>query len=156
MTKSNGADTREVRKLFADITKRLSSPELMRKLGAYVILTIRDRTRGKGQAVLTPGGRASQLKRVTPEYAARRAKMKNRHPQAATGTRSNLTATGALLDSMLLKRVSATELFIGFRTKLSDQKAEGQERQGRRFLVLSGSEIIAARKYAAKIVSDEI
>lgn len=148
--------TNEVRKLFDDISKRLGSQQLMRKLGAYLIITIRDRTRGKGQAVLSPGGRASQLKRVSPEYAAQRAKMKNLHPQAATGTKSNLTATGALLDSMLLKRVTAGELFIGFRNRKEGLKAEGQERQGRRFLVLSGSEIIAARKYAAKIVADEI
>lgn len=156
MTKSNGADTREVLKLFDDITKRLSSPQLMRKLGAHIIVTIRERTRGKGQAVLTPGGRASQLKRVTPEYAARRRKMKGRHPQAATGTRSNLTLTGTLLDSMLLKRVSSTELFIGFRNRREDLKAEGQERQGRRFLVLSATEILSMRKYAAKIVADEV
>jgi hypothetical protein len=156
MTKSNGADTREVLKLFDDISKRLSSPQLMRKLGAFVILTIRDRTRGKGQAVLQPNGRASQLKRVTPEYAAQRAKMKNRHPQAATGTRSNLTATGVLLDSMVLKRVSSSELFIGFRNRREGLKAEGQERQGRRFLVLSGSEIIACRKFVTKIVADEV
>lgn len=148
--------TNEVRKLFDDISKRLGSQALMRKLGAYLIITIRDRTRGKGQAVLSPGGRASQLKRVSPEYAAQRAKMKNLHPKAATGTKSNLTATGALLDSMLLKRVTAGELFIGFRNRKEELKAEGQERQGRRFLVLSGSEIIAARKYAAKIVADEI
>jgi hypothetical protein len=148
--------TNEVRKLFDDIAKRLGSQTLMRKLGAYLIVTIRDRTRGKGQAVLSPGGRASQMKRVSPEYAAQRAKMKNRHPQAASGTKSNLTATGALLDSMLLKRVTAGELFIGFRNRKEELKAEGQERQGRRFLVLSSQEIIAARKYAAKIVADEI
>ena len=148
--------TKDVRKIFNDIAKRLSSPQLMRKLGAFVIVTIRDRTRGKGQGVRTVGGRVSQLRRVTPLYAARRAQMKGRHPQAATGTRSNLTASGALLDSMLLKRVSSTELFIGFRTRLSDKKAEGQEKQGRRFLVLSGTEIISARKFVAKIVADEV
>lgn len=149
-------ETKNVRKFFNDIQKRLNSPQLMRKLGAFVLVTIRERTRGKGQGVRTPGGRASQLKRVTPEYAARRARMRNRHPQSARGTRSNLTATGALLDSMLLKRVSSTELFIGFRNRLSDRKAEGQEKQGRRFLVLSSTEIIKARKYAAKIVADQV
>jgi hypothetical protein len=129
----------------------------MRKLGAFVIVTIRERTRGKGQGVRTPNGRASQLRRVTPEYAAQRAKMRGRHPQAATGTRSNLTATGALLDSMILKRVSGSDFFIGFRNRREELKAEGQEkRQGRRFLVLSSTEIVTMRKYAAKIVADEL
>lgn len=156
MTKSNGADTREVLKLFHDIAKRLSSPQLMRKLGAFAIVTIRERTRGKGQGVQRPNGRASQLRRVSPEYADQRARMKGRHPQAATGTRSNLTATGKLLDSMILKRVSSNELFIGFRARREELKAEGQEKQGRRFLVLSSTEILTMRKYAAKIVADEL
>lgn len=149
-------ETRNVRKLFDDVSKRLSSTQLMRKLGAYLITTIRERTRGKGQGVSRPGGRASQLKRVTPEYAARRARMRRRHPQAATGTRSNLTATGVLLDSMILKRVSANQLFIGFRQRREELKAEGQERQGRRFMVLSSTEILKARQYAAKIVADQV
>lgn len=156
MTKSNGADTRQVRKLFADIAKRLSSPQLMRKIGAFAIVTMRDRTREKGQGVQSPNGRASQLRRVTPEYALQRAKMPGLHPKAAKGNRSNLTATGALLDSMILKRVTGNELFIGFRNRREDQKAEGQERQGRRFLVLSSTEIVTMRKYAAKIVADEL
>jgi hypothetical protein len=147
--------TAKIRKYFDDIIARITSTSMMRRLGGFLIITIRDRTRGKGEGVSQPGGQSRQLKRVSALYSLRRANMKNRHPESATGTRSNLTASGALLDSMMLKRASQSQLFIGFKNRQNELKAEGQEAQGRRFLVLSSAEILAARKYVAKIVADE-
>jgi hypothetical protein len=130
----------DVAKAFSRILAKVDSPDAMRKLGGFIIRTIRERTRGRAQGVSAPGGNATRLKRVGDKYAKWRAKQP-RHPDAATGRTSNLTFKGKMLDAMIVKKATATKLFIGFRTQKEADKAVWQEQQGRRFLVLSGKEI---------------
>lgn len=130
----------DVSKAFAKILSKVDSPDAMRRLGTFLIAMIRVRTRGRGQGVQKPGGPVSKLKRVTTKYAKWRAKQP-RHPEAATGRSSNLTFSGKMLDSLIIKKANRTQLFLGFKTQKDANKAGWQEEQGRRFLVLSGKEI---------------
>lgn len=136
----------KVQAAFSDIIKAISSPQAMRKLGGYVIKTIRERTRGQGKGVGRPGGNASKLERVSDKYAKWRARQP-RHPEAASGTSSNLTFKGTMLNSMIIKTATKNSLFIGFRGQKQEDKAEGQHEQGRRFMFLSGKEIKDAANY---------
>lgn len=136
----------KVQAVFADIIKAISTPQAMRKLGRYVIKTIRERTRGQGKGVGRPGGNATKLKRVSDKYAKWRARQA-RHPEAASGTSSNLTFKGTMLDSLIIKNATKNSLFIGFRSQKQQDKADGQAEQGRRFMFLSGKEIKDAANY---------
>jgi hypothetical protein len=118
----------------------------MQRLGIFIIQTIRKRTRGEGKGVSQPGGTASKLRRVTDKYAKWRLKQP-RHPEAATGRASNLTQTGKMLDSMIIKRATRTSLFLGFKTQKEQDKANWVEEAGRRFMVLSGKEIKDAASF---------
>jgi len=130
---------------FQKIVKQVDSPEIMRRLGNYLIGVIRERTRG-GRGVKRPGGNPSKLKSVTLPYAKWREKQ-DRHEEAATGRSSNLTFSGKMLDSMIVKRATVSSIFIGFKTQKEENKAGYQEAQGRRFLVLSGKEIRGATDF---------
>lgn len=141
--------TQTVVNAFSKIIAQINSPEAMRNLGGYLIQTIRKRTRGEAKGVSVPGGNAARLRRVTDKYAKWRVKQQ-RHPEAATGRASNLTFTGKMLDAMILKRATTSQLFIGFRSQKEADKAEWQEEQGRRFLVLSGKEIKDAAAYVKR------
>lgn len=141
--------TQTVVDAFSKIIAQINSPEAMRNLGGYLIQTIRKRTRGEAKGVSVPGGNAARLRRVTDKYAKWRAKQQ-RHPEAATGRASNLTFTGKMLDAMILKRATTSQLFIGFRSQNEADKAVWQKKQGRRFLVLSGEEIKDAAAYVKR------
>ena len=143
----------EVDKFFKDIQKSINSRENMLKLGGFTIKLIVERTRGQGKGVLNPGGPARKLKRVTPEYTERRRRMKGKHPEAARGSNSNLTLFGHLLNTMIVRRATPSALVLGFRSRREDLKAEGQERQGRRFMVLSGPEMKDAKKFLSDLVA---
>jgi|SRR6478736_1521025 len=136
----------KVQAAFSEIIKSISSPAQMRRLGGYVIKQIRQRTRGEGKGVGRPGGNAVKLRRVTDKYAKWRARQA-RHPEAASGKSSNLTFSGKMLDSLIIKNATANKLFIGFRSAKEQTKADGQEEQGRRFMFLSGKEIKDAATY---------
>jgi hypothetical protein len=141
--------TQTVVNAFSKIIDQINSHEAMRNLGGYLIQTIRKRTRGEAKGVSVPGGNAARLRRVTDKYAKWRVKQQ-RHPEAATGRTSNLTFKGKMLDAMILKRATKSQLFIGFRSQKEADKAEWQEEQGRRFLVLSGKEIKDAAAYVKR------
>lgn len=147
--------TSEVDKFFKDIQKSIHSRETMLRLGGFTIRLIIARTRGRGQGVLNPGGTARKLKRVTAAYAAHRQRLKGKHPQAAISNNSNLTLYGHLLNSLIVKRSTKSELMLGFRGRLQELKAEGQEKQGRRFLVLSGAEMKDAKKFLSDLVASQ-
>lgn len=134
---------------FSRVIEQVNSAEAMRNLGGFVIRTIRNRTRGDGKGVPSPGGNAVRLRRVTDKYAKWRQKQP-RHPDAATGRSSNLTFKGKMLDAMIVKKATKSQLFIGFRTQKEADKSVWQEEQGRRFLVLSGKEIKDAAAYVKR------
>src|SRR3954462_10532683 len=94
-----------VEAIFAELIKSIDSPEAMRKLGGYIIKTIRRRTRGEGRGVGSPGGNSVKLRLVSDKYAKWRVKQA-RHPEAASGQASNLTFKGTMLDSMIIKQAT--------------------------------------------------
>lgn len=143
--------TESVTLAFSKILAQINSAETMRKLGGFVISTIRERTRGRNQGVSTPGGNAAKLRKVSDKYAKWRIKQK-RHPEAATGRASNLTFSGKMLDSMIIKKATVNQLLIGFRTQKEQDKSVYQEEQGRRFLVLSGKEIKDSAGYVKNLL----
>jgi hypothetical protein len=61
-----------------------------------------------------------------------------------------LTFKGKMLDSLIVKTATPKALFIGFRAQKEADKAQWQEEQGRRFLVLSGKEIRDAAAYVKR------
>lgn len=150
------ADTSEIEKFFKKIMDTIESREQMLKLGGFTIKLIQDRTRGEGKGVSQPGGPARKLKRVSPEYAEKRRKMKGKHPEASIGDNSNLTLFGPLLSTMIVRRATKKDLVLGFRSPKQDDVAEGQEKQGRRFMVLSGVEMRKATEFLANLVAKEV
>ena len=139
-------DTRRLRKRFEQLQKNLNSANDRKALGKFVIDTIVERTRGKGKGVNSPGGAQVKLRKVTKKWADRRKKF-SRHPKAATGTNSNLTFQGTLLDQLALLKATKSEIIIGYRSSKQEKKAEGQAAQGRKFLFLSRGEIADAAKF---------
>lgn len=144
-----------VERAFSKIIAQINSPEQMRKLGGFVITTIRTRTRGQKLGVSRPGGNPARLRRVTDKYAKWRERQR-RHPEAATGRSSNLTFSGKMLDSMIIKRATRQELFIGFRNQRESDKSVWQEEQGRRFLVLSAKEIKDCAAYVKQLLRQRL
>lgn len=133
-------DNRNLKRRFKALNDRINSTRDRKEVGFFIISTIRDRTRKKGKGVARAGGRVRTLKPVTKQYAKWRKKQK-RHPQAASGRKSNLTFSGKMLNDLIVKRATKTQLLIGFRTQLSEDKAEWQSDQGRPFMFLSRGEI---------------
>jgi len=148
--------TAEVRSMFRQLMDMINSAETMRALGGFSIKTIQKRTRGEGKGVSRAGGISRKLKRVTPDYAEQRRRKKGKHPAAATGTTSNLTLFGPLINTLVIKRATKTDLRIGFLNLKEEKKAEGQERQGRTFMVLSGKEIKDAKKFLSDLVANQV
>lgn len=134
-------DTRRLQRRIKKLVDRIESSKERKRLGGFIIKTIRDRTRKKGQGVARPGGRARRLKPVTAQYAKWRVRQR-RHPEAATGRKSNLTFSGRMLNDLIVKRSTKSQLLIGFRTQKSEDKADGQADQGRKFMFLSRGELV--------------
>ena len=142
-------DSSQLKRRFKNLLNKIEDRDTFRALGFFVISTVRERTRKKGQGVKNAGGRASKLKIVSKAWAKRRVK-EQRHPEAATGRKSNLTFKGTLLDSMIIKRADKRGLFIGFKNVKQEDKAEGQANQGRVFMNLSGKEIRSSIDFLKK------
>ncbi len=143
-------DDAQLKKNFEQLTKNMNDKSGLRRLGGFVIKTIRERTRGDGKGVARPGGNRTTLRIVSDEWAARRAVASGKHPQAATGKKSNLTFMGTMLDSMITRTPGQGKLFIGFKNKKESDKAEGNEERGRPFMYLGKVEIRSASDYIKK------
>ena len=135
-------DTRVLQRKIKRLTDRIESSRDRKAVGGFIIQTIRNRTRKRGKGVARAGGRERTLRPVSEGYAKWRVTQR-RHPQAATGRKSNLTFTGRMLDDLIVKRSTKKQLLIGFRTQFSEDKAEWQSEQGRPFMFLSRGEIQA-------------
>ena len=142
---------KELDKLLEKVTDRKS----MIQYAKLAIGAIHDRTRSKGQGLKANGGTPRKFKKVTEKYAKRRKKMKNKHPEAATGRDSNLTLTGRMLDTMKVIRSRNKEAEIGWSIKKERDKAAGNEERGRPFLALSTKEIKLISKLLDKKLSRE-
>lgn len=145
-------NTKRLQKKFDKLLKNVNDRKTFQSLGFYIISTVRDRTRDKGQGVSRAGGRAAKLRKVSKEWAERRLRSKNRHPKAATGRTSNLTNTGTMLDNMIIKRASKKGVLIGFRNQKEEDKAQGNADRGREFMFLSGKEIRDSTDYLKSLI----
>ena len=144
-------DKKNLDRRFQELIKNINNTTALRQLGFFTIETIRKRTRGEGKGVARPGGNRQTLKPVSLEWAERRKKL-TRHPQAASGRKSNLTFRGTMLDSLAIRRASRGSLIIGFKNRKESDKAEGNEARGRPFMYLGSAEI----KDAAKFIKENI
>jgi hypothetical protein len=133
-------DKKELKKRFDKLVKNTNDSQALKRLGFFVIKTIKDRTRKDGKGVASPGGNRRTLKKVSLEWAIRRAGLA-KSPEAATGRRSNLTFKGTMLDSIIIKKASKGQLFIGFKNATEEAKAEGNTDRGRPFMFLGKVEI---------------
>lgn len=107
-------------------------------------------------------GNLYKLPPLSEAYIKQRLRAKNLARGKTSASKSNLTATGLMLDSLDID-VKNSAVFLknkkgktlnGKNSKVSnDQKLEFQEDQERRFLDLSNSEV---KKFADKVTSDVI
>jgi hypothetical protein len=146
-------DSDELKKRFDQLIDNTRDSDALKQLGFFVIKTIRHRTRKLGKGVARPGGVRRTLKPVSLDWAIRRATL-SKSPEAATGRKSNLTFKGTMLDSMVIKKASRGQLFIGFKNAREEAKAEGNTDRGRPFMNLGKVEIRnASQFYKEKILS---
>lgn len=144
-------DDRKLQKKLKDLNDALTSKKSQFLMGKYLVDLIVERTRGKGQGVKQTGANASKLKNVSLEWAERRAKAKGKHPEAASGRKSNLTFRGHMLNNLNVLSVGTSKgLIIGFPDPLQAEKAEGNEARGRPFMYLSKGEITKASAFLKK------
>lgn len=139
-------DSKTLKKRFDNLVKNTNDSTALKRLGFFVIKTIKERTRKKGLGVARPGGNRRTLKKVSLGWAIRRATLQ-RSSEAATGRKSNLTFKGTMLDSMTIKKASRGELFIGFKNAKEEAKAEGNTDRGRPFMFLGAVEIKEASDF---------
>ena len=145
-------DKRRLDRRFKKLTQNIESSSQMKKLGGFIIKTIRERTRGDGKGVKRPDGNRRKLKEVSKRYALWREKQSDKSVEAAKGRDSNLTFSGKMLDNLIIKKATKTELFIGFRGKLNEDKAQAQHDMGRAFMFLGKVE----QRNAAEFVRNNI
>jgi hypothetical protein len=142
---------KEVKKLL----KKVTNKKAMIEYGKLAIGAIVHRTRNKGQGLKKSGGTPSKLKQVTVKYADQRRRMKDKHPSAATGRKSNLTLTGEMLDSLVVIDSKNKEVELGWFDEKQEAKAAGNESRGREFLNLSTKEIKLISKKLDENLSKE-
>lgn len=125
----------------------IRTPEYMQKLGEFVAEKIRIRTR-LGFGVENEDAEKKRMEGLKDSTISARERLRARgelHPQT-TAKRSNLTATGQLLDSIKPKKVTPRTVTVGPTGQrrgesLTNQKvAEGLFAQGRKFATLSRDE----------------
>lgn len=145
-------DDSQLKRRFNKLIKNTKDAKALKQLGFYVIKTIKHRTRTLGKGVAKPGGNRRTLKKVSLEWAIKRATL-SPSSEAASGRASNLTFKGTMLDSMIIRKASQGELFIGFKNSEEEAKAEGNEARGRPFMNLGRVEIRnASQFYKEKIL----
>lgn len=88
------------------------SKKAMRKLGLLAIDIIVERTRNKFGVPFT-GGRKERLKSLSPSYVAYRRRNQRKLAATTTPRTSNLTFTGQLLKSLVVKQVTNRKVTWG-------------------------------------------
>lgn len=119
----------------------------MTQFGEKILTTIKTRTRGQGLGLVEDG-----LKKLDPLAASTVKKRARRrlHPQTTPNT-SNLTMTGALLDSLTFRHVSRYRLKFSIRG-VSQQK-KGTYVQGKRpFFGLAQSEMRELTEFILNLI----
>ena len=110
-----------------------------RKIAEDLVVQIRKRTRlGYG---VKEGGKQNKLTKLSDSYKEYRKKNKGKLSNQTTPSKSNLTLTGEMLDSMQVK-VEGGTIVVSFGTKFAGQKAKWvtTAKEQRRFLDLTTGE----------------
>jgi hypothetical protein len=109
------------KKSFEQAMRELSSKENMRRLGEIAADMIRTRTR-LGYGVKRPGASREKLEKLAEatKESKRRKRKRGDLSDQTTPTRSNLTDTGQLLDSLQVTDVKEGEVTIGPKGRRSD------------------------------------
>ena len=130
--------------------KRTFSKKTMRLAAELAILQIVHRTRILGKGVSRTGGKDRRLKALKPSTIEARRRLKHRgqlHPKTSPG-KSNLTRSGRLLDSLVIKELTNTSVTWGPKNNrrrgekiTNEQLGELVAQAGRPFNFLSSKDI---------------
>lgn len=148
-------DDKQLQKRLKALNDRLESRDDNFITGQFIVRMIKKRTRKEGRAAKRTGANLSKIKDVSPEWAARRAKL-SRHPEAASGRKSNLTFQGTMLNDLSVLGATGSNFFIGFNSEKEADKAEGNEARGRPFMYLSKGEITKTEQFIKKQILDSV
>lgn len=131
-----------------DLLDQLTSKENLSKLGEEAAEMVKVRTRlGYG----CRDGKKEKLNPLSPGYIKQR-KKKN-IPSTTTSTKSNLTLTGEMLDSIIYQ-VDGKELIIKFSNLDSVKKAEWVTLGDRPFMELTKQEVKRVSDFLSDIVTE--
>jgi hypothetical protein len=149
---------------IADFVARLNKsieattgPAEMKAIGGFLIEKIAIRTR-LGYGVNDHLDEKSKLKSLSPKYQQFRKGYRYLHGMT-TAKKSNLTLTGSMIDSLMIKSIGKNSIRIGPTGKdrngvSNSSKAYWQEKAGRVFLRLSRQEVKQARIFWMRTFSD--
>lgn len=154
----------ELEKIVSRLEKTLDkaiSPKEAKALGEQAIELVRVRTR-LGYGVKSPNGNRSRLKALTPKYIKFRRRFK-RLSEFTRPSRSNLTLTGQMLDSLKLKTRKQKDRNITIITPSGSRRGGGpsnldvatyQAEQGRIFNNMSKNETNQLLRFYRKRFGD--
>lgn len=126
----------DLTKIVDDLVEQITSRELKKIIGEYIVERIQRRTR-LGKGVQEFKGQPEKLKPLSKSYIKKRIKDSNLSSKT-TPKRSNLTRTGQMLDDLTFK-IQGDKIEVGFKSRKSALKA-GYVSDDRPFLTLSKPE----------------
>jgi hypothetical protein len=140
--------------------EELTDRNQLSKLGEFLVEKIRIRTR-LGSGVTNNLDNKSRLNSLSEKYVLLRKKFRGLGELSSltTPTKSNLTLSGSMLDSLKVKNIDRNSITIGAdgfdRNGISNEdKTEYQEDMGRIYLRLSIQEVKQARIFWLRNFSD--
>lgn len=138
------------------------SERKMRLLGNLAIERITERTR-RGYGVSRTGANQTKLKRLSPSYVAFRKSRRRELDSTTSPRKSNLTFSGRLLRSMVIKEISNRQVKWGPKNNMrkgsritNEQLGEYVAQAGRPFNNLSKQDIRAIRVAMDKSLRESI
>lgn len=147
-------DFKDLNKQIKDALKDVLNKSTFDEIGKITSESIKKRTR-LGKGVDQSEGPLVPLKELKPSTKDRRTAKKKAGTLSnnTTPTKSNLTDTGAMLDSIKYES-SATEVRIYIDGSENQKKANDQATQGRRFMNLSKTEVANVVRFLQKKFTD--
>lgn len=143
-----------IRKRVELVLQQVQTEENLGALGKVIAEQIKKRTR-LGYGVEEQGDPQQKLKALSDDYKDWRKKNKGKLSSATTVSKSNLTQTGEMLDS-IQSRVEGKSIILYFSTAFARAKARWVTDGGRPFFTLSGAEIQSVRKRVLDLIAKAI
>jgi len=142
--------TNRMRGIFQGRNKQRQR-DLLHKLGLEAIDMVVERTRN-GFGVRKTGGNRRTLKPLSDRYIEFRSKNRGRLDRRTSPSKSNLTFTGQLLDSVRILKSTDGRFEIGPSGRRNDRKRNADvgrwvTEQGRPFMNLGRAEITSLQRY---------